>query len=217
MRDVASHAEHNWFWNIAYFDEPYFSGIFEDFVFPDGTAPKWESVNWLQKRFMIWFNQERLRTVLTYPVETFNLLNDEEDFVDEDNADFVAEMWSKGHSFFMYNSNSVDSLASCCYSKDTEVIVKDSEGAYVMSFEEIEHHKFAPNGYKIFNNGRWCKGKLVKLPNRPMYKVTLSNGKEMVATDNHRNNVFGGMKLTKDLTTNDYLMVNSTFQTRIQK
>jgi len=102
------------FWNIAYFDEPYFNGIFEDFVFPDGTAPKWESVNWLQKRFMIWFNQERLRTVLTYPVETFNLLNNEEDFVDEDNADFVAEMWSKGHSFFMYNSNSVDSLASCC-------------------------------------------------------------------------------------------------------
>ena len=102
------------FWNIAYFDEPYFNGIFEDFVFPDGTAPKWESVNWLQKRFMIWFNQERLRTILTYPVETFNLLNDGEDFVDEDNADFVAEMWSKGHSFFMYTSNSVDSLASCC-------------------------------------------------------------------------------------------------------
>ena len=114
MRDVASHAEHNWFWNIAYFDEPYFNGIFEDFVFPDGTAPKWESVNWLQKRFMIWFNQERLRTILTYPVETFNLLNNGEDFVDKDNADFVAEMWSKGHSFFMYNSNSVDSLASCC-------------------------------------------------------------------------------------------------------
>lgn len=102
------------FWNIAYFDEPYFNGIFEDFVFPDGTAPKWESVNWLQKRFMIWFNQERLRTILTYPVETFNLLSDEEDFVDKDNFDFVAEMWSKGHSFFMYNSNSVDSLASCC-------------------------------------------------------------------------------------------------------
>lgn len=102
------------FWNIAYFDEPYFNGIFEDFVFPDGTAPKWESVNWLQKRFMIWFNQERLRTILTYPVETFNLLNNGEDFVDKNNADFVAEMWSKGHSFFMYNSNSVDSLASCC-------------------------------------------------------------------------------------------------------
>ena len=66
------------------------------------------------------------------------------------------------------------------------------------------------NVYKIFNNCRWSKGKLVKLPNRQMYKVTLTNNKEMIVTDNHRNNVFGGMKLTKDLTTNDYLMVNST-------
>lgn len=114
MRDVASHAEHNWFWNIAYFDKPYFNGIFEDFVFPDGTEPKWESVLWLQKRFMMWFNRERLRKVLTFPVETVNLLDDGEKFVDEDFADFVAEMWSKGHSFFLYRSNSVDSLASCC-------------------------------------------------------------------------------------------------------
>lgn len=210
MRDVASHVEHNWFWNIAYFDEPYFNGIFEDFVFPDGTEPKWESVLWLQKRFMTWFNRERLRTVLTFPVETVNLLDDGEKFVDEDFADFVAEMWSKGHSFFLYRSNSVDSLASCCYSKDTHVLIKDARGAYRVTFEDIESMKFDSNGYKIFNNGRWCRGKLVKLPNRPMYKVTLTNNKEMIVTDNHRNNVFGGMKLTKDLTTDDYLMVNST-------
>ena len=63
---------------------------------------------------MIWFNKERLRTILTFPVETVNLLDNGEDFVDEDFADFVAEMWSKGHSFFLYRSNSVDSLASCC-------------------------------------------------------------------------------------------------------
>lgn len=102
------------FWNIAYFDTPYFNTIFEDFVFPDGTEPKYESVSWLQKRFMIWFNKERLRKVLTFPVETVNLLDDGVDFVDKDFADFVAEMWSKGHSFFMYRSDSVDSLASCC-------------------------------------------------------------------------------------------------------
>lgn len=107
------------FWNIAYFDEPYFNGLFEDFVFPDGSAPNFNSVMWLQKRFMQWFNQERLRKILTFPVETVNLLNyiDEEGFPhyeDEEFADFVAEMWSKGHSFFMYTSDSVDSLASCC-------------------------------------------------------------------------------------------------------
>ena len=210
MRSVANYAEHNWFWNIAYFDRPYFESIFEDFVFPDGTEPQYESVLWLQKKFMNWFNRERLRTILTFPVETVNLLDDGVDYVDKEFADFVAEMWAKGHSFFMYRSNSVDSLASCCYSKDTYVLIKDSKSVYRVKFEDIESMKFDDNGYEIFNNGRWCKGKLVKLPNRQMYKVTLTNNKEMIATDNHRNNVFGGMKLTKDLTTNDYLMVNST-------
>lgn len=117
MRSVANYAEHNWFWNIAYFDRPYFESIFEDFVFPDGTEPQYESVLWLQKKFMNWFNRERLRTILTFPVETVNLLDDGVDYVDKEFADFVAEMWAKGHSFFMYRSNSVDSLASCCYSK----------------------------------------------------------------------------------------------------
>jgi len=56
------------FWNIAYFDEKYFKGMFEDFVFPDGDSMRWESVSWLQKRFMNWFNEERRRAVLTFPV-----------------------------------------------------------------------------------------------------------------------------------------------------
>lgn len=38
------------FWNIAYFDKPYFNGLFENFVFPDGSTMKWDSVSWLQKR-----------------------------------------------------------------------------------------------------------------------------------------------------------------------
>ena len=102
------------FWNIAYFDKPYFEGMFEDFVFPDGTPMVWESVSWLQKRFMKWFNAERKRSILTFPVETVNLLDDGKDFVDQEWADWVAKMWSEGHSFFLYRSDSVDSLASCC-------------------------------------------------------------------------------------------------------
>ena len=102
------------FWNIAYFDKNYFDGIFHDFVFPDGTEPIWESVSWLQKRFMKWFNAERLKTPLTFPVETMNLLNDGKSIVDKEWFDFAAEMYAEGHSFFTYTSNSVDSLASCC-------------------------------------------------------------------------------------------------------
>lgn len=108
------------FWNIAYFDHTYFNAIFEDFVFPDGDEPKWESVSWLQKHFMEWFNNERLRNYLTFPVETVNLVYDKESkqYIDKEWADFAAEMWSKGHSFFCYNSDSADSLSSCCRLKN---------------------------------------------------------------------------------------------------
>ena len=102
------------FWNCAYFDKNYFDGIFGEFLFPDETEPTWESVSWLQKRFMRWFNGERLRNPLTYPVETMNLLNDGIEYVDKEWFDFSAEMYSEGHSFFTYTSDSVDSLASCC-------------------------------------------------------------------------------------------------------
>ena len=106
--------EHKWFWNIAYFDEPYFKGMFENFVFPDGSVMQWESVSWLQKKFMYWFNEERRKKTLTFPVETMNLLDDGNEYVDKDWADYTAYMYSRGHSFFTYRSNSVDSLASCC-------------------------------------------------------------------------------------------------------
>jgi ribonucleoside-triphosphate reductase len=102
------------FWNISYFDKNYFEGLFGEFVFPDGSKPQWDSLNWLQKKFMTWFNNERTKCILTFPVETVALLTDGEDVVDKEWADFTAEMYSKGHSFFTYMSDSADSLSSCC-------------------------------------------------------------------------------------------------------
>ena len=88
--------------------------LFGEFYFPDGSRPQWEPLNWLQKRFMNWFNEERTKTVLTFPVETMALLTDGNDVRDQEYADFTAEMYAKGHSFFTYMSDSADSLASCC-------------------------------------------------------------------------------------------------------
>lgn len=197
------------FWNVAYLDKPYFTSLFDGFVFPDGTLMQWESVSWLQKTFMKWFNAERLKSILTFPVETVSLLNNGKEFVDKEWADFVAEMYAEGHSFFTYTSDSVDSLASCCYSNDTNVLIKDANGAYLVPFKDIPTMKFNSNGYKIFNNGKWSKGKLIELPPTTMYKVILSNGAEMKLTYNHRNNCLAGTKLTKDLTTDDYIMMNT--------
>lgn len=103
------------FWNCSYFDHEYFKGVFGDFRFPDGTEPKWETLSWLQKKFMKWFNLERTKYPLTFPVETMALLTDGKNgYLDDEYADFTAEMWSEGHSFFCYLSDSPDSLSSCC-------------------------------------------------------------------------------------------------------
>lgn len=102
------------FWNIAYYDKPYFESLFGEFYFPDGSRPDWESLSWLQKRFMKWFNKERTKTVLTFPVETMALLTKDGDVTDKEWGDFTAEMYSEGHSFFTYMSDNADSLSSCC-------------------------------------------------------------------------------------------------------
>lgn len=102
------------FWNISYYDRYYFESLFGDFFFPDGSKPDWEGLNWLQKRFMKWFNQERTKTVLTFPVETVALLSKDGDVMDQEWGDFTAEMYAEGHSFFTYMSSSADSLSSCC-------------------------------------------------------------------------------------------------------
>lgn len=115
------------FWNISYFDKYYFEGLFGEFVFPDGTRPKWESLNWLQKKFMTWFNEERTKCILTFPVETVALLTDGEDVKDKEWGDFTAEMYSKGHSFFTYMSDSADSLSSCCRLRNE---VNDNQFSY---------------------------------------------------------------------------------------
>jgi ribonucleoside-triphosphate reductase len=102
------------FWNISYYDRYYFNSLFENFVFPNGSKPHWESLNWLQKRFMKWFNLERTKTVLTFPVETMALLSDNGEVKDKEYGDFTAEMYAEGHSFFTYMSDNADSLSSCC-------------------------------------------------------------------------------------------------------
>ena len=102
------------FWNISYYDKFYFHSLFDNFYFPDGSQPDWDGLSWLQKRFMKWFNKERTKAVLTFPVETMALLTEKGDTKDKEWGDFTAEMYSEGHSFFTYISDNADSLSSCC-------------------------------------------------------------------------------------------------------
>lgn len=104
------------FWNISLFDEHYFNSMFGDFVFPDEnfTKPDWKSVSKLQTFFMEWFNKERTKAVLTFPVVTAAMLTENGKVKDREFLDMCAGEMSEGNSFFTYLSDSADSLASCC-------------------------------------------------------------------------------------------------------
>lgn len=104
------------FTNVSYYDHTYFSSLFGEFYYPDGTKPQWEAVDCLQRLFMKFFNKLRTKQILTFPVETMAMVYDPKtnDIIDKDYKDFTAEMYAEGHSFFTYISDNADSLASCC-------------------------------------------------------------------------------------------------------
>lgn len=102
------------FTNFNVFDSYYWHTMFDDFYFPDGTQPHWDAVNWLQKRYMKWLNEERTKTLLTFPVMTVCCLTDENDVLDKEYKDFITTQWAEGDSFFVYLSKNADSISSCC-------------------------------------------------------------------------------------------------------
>lgn len=104
------------FTNVSYYDHTYFDSLFREFSYPDGSKPKWEAIDTLQRMFMKFFNNLRTKQILTFPVETMAMVYDPKtnDIIDKDYKDFTAEMYAEGHSFFTYISDSADSLASCC-------------------------------------------------------------------------------------------------------
>ena len=102
------------FWNISIFDEGYMHSMFDDFYFPDGTQVNYQTLRGLQYEFMDWFREERKKELLTFPVVTVTLLTKDGKVVDKNLEEFCAIEQSKGLSFFVYMSDSVDSLASCC-------------------------------------------------------------------------------------------------------
>ena len=115
------------FWNISIYDSHYFKAMFENFVFPDGDKPQWASVDLLQKYFLQWFNLEREKALLTFPVVTVALLTANGKVKDRDYSIFLGSELCQGNSFFIYLSDSPDSLASCCRLRNE---IKDNTFSY---------------------------------------------------------------------------------------
>nr|DAO65729.1 MAG TPA: anaerobic ribonucleoside triphosphate reductase [Caudoviricetes sp.] len=140
------------FLNWTIFDKYYFNALYENFVFPDMTKPDYESVNKLQKFFMKWFNKERTKHILTFPVITASVLNDGEELLDKDFQDFIAEELAEGNSFFIYNDTNASSLSSCCFDGSEMIRIqnKDNQEKEISLKEFVESFNF--NEGKINDN-----------------------------------------------------------------
>lgn len=203
------------FTNISIFDRPYFESLFGGLEFPDGTfaIDFEEEFIEFQKAFMEEVSRIRKDCMMTFPVLTYSLLRVDGKFVDDEFARWACahnQLW--GDSNF-YVSDSVDSLSSCCFSANTEVLWRSSEvGVNRTTFKNLFDTTPAQrHNFKIFHNGSWVKGSTIRLPaaGHKVYKVTLANKKEMVATDNHLFPTLYGDIRTDALTTDDYIMVNT--------
>lgn len=114
MQPAGSRGNQAVFWNLSIFDKPFYDTMYGDFRFPDNSEPCWESFNWLQKEFLHWFNQERTKCILTFPVVSACLIYQDNKFLDNDLYEFICKEYEEGNSFFTYISDSADSLSSCC-------------------------------------------------------------------------------------------------------
>lgn len=207
------------FVNFSYFDKPFFEGMFGEFYFPDGTKPDWESLSWIQKEFMKWFNAERLKTILTFPVETVTLLYKDGKFLDEDMYNFVCDEYERGHSFFTYISDTVDSLSSCCFEGDEVIKIYDkdnnSKSISIKEFVNMNNSSINESGCKIkddyyidsYNeNGDTERTKItgiLKKESSKLYEFTINN-KHITVTGDH-------IMMVKDTSDNETKFIPAEF------
>lgn len=214
------------FVNFSYFDKPYFDSMFgkkTTFCFPDMSTPVWDSLNWLQKDFMMWFNEERLHTMITFPVESFALIYKNGKFEDEENARFVAEEYARGHSFFVYISDTADSLASCCFDGDEVIKVSfineqgENEESYmtIKDFVNYQNDEINKNGNTDLKQDTFIEGyspngdvqKNIKITGvlkkeytGDMYELNTDNSSICITADH--------LVLVKDLSDNQIKQIN---------
>lgn len=208
------------FVNFSYFDKPFFEGMFGEFYFPDGTKPDWESLKIMQMEFMKWFNAERLKTILTFPVETVTLLYKDGKFLDEDMYNFVCDEYARGHSFFTYISDTVDSLSSCCFEGDEIIKVYDknnnAKSISIKEFVNMNDSSINESGCKINNdfhyidsyneNGDVERVKItgtLKKESSKLYEFTI-NDKHIAITGDH-------IMMVKDIYDNEIKFIPAEF------
>ena len=145
-----------------------------------------------------------------FPVTTMNISKDDDGKVlDEKFFDFVCQRDITRFNIFTSKGTKV---ASCCFSGDQPILVRNAKDVYLTTFKDWKNttpYAVYKDNWKVFHNGSWVEANEVVLPSRQMYKVTTTNNKTIIVSDNHLHVTYNGEIPTSKLTTDDYLMFNT--------
>lgn len=215
------------FVNISIFDRPYLSSLFGSVEYPDGTLVI-DQINPIiehQKVFMEVVSEIRSRNMFTFPVLTYSLLKkpgitEQEKnymlksrkfdvFVDSDFARWCSDHNTKWNDSNFFMSTDVGVLSNCCFHGSQTVLARSGDEIICDAFWHLyETHQNDPD-LKVYHNGHWADGHLIRLPKRRMYRIHTANGQEITVTDNHMCPTQRGDVPAMELNTNDYLLFSN--------
>lgn len=203
------------FVNMSIFDRPYYEALFGGVQFPDGTyaIDTMEEFIEHQKVFMEVVSEVRTQNLFTFPVLTYSLLYQNHKFVDEDFARWCSDHNCKWNDANFFQSDNVNTLSNCCFDGSQMTLTKTEKGEQYKTFKDL-YTEQGDTPLSVFHKGSWAEGRVVRLPKRPMYKVTTANQKVLLVTDNHLNCTLRGDVLTRRLTTDDYILCSTAINTQ---
>lgn len=151
----------------------------------------------------------RSKNMMTFPVLTYSLLRQNGKFVDEETARWCCKHNMKWADSNFFISDDITSLSNCCFDGEQEVIIYIDNTKKNIKLKDLNPNKT----YTIYSAGEWAKGKAIKLPAKKMYEIKVENKPSMYVTFDHMFPVYGnGNKQAKDITKNDYLILDNTIE-----
>ena len=172
------------FTNVSIFDRPYFEDLFGGLEYPDGTFAIDYTEEFIkhEKIFLEVVSETRRKSLFTFPVLTINLLYKDGEFKDPEFARWASDHNCKWADSNFFISNKTGTLSSCCFIGSQLVLIKNNDGNIELKrFDELSEDE----SYNIYHNGNFSKGKLIKTNNTGLYKITLANSQEIIATGDH--------------------------------
>lgn len=102
------------FTNISVYDKPFLEKWCGEYFFPDGSSPKIETVEKLQKLYLEIMNKTLRKTPVTFPVTTACFSTDDDrNIVDQDFLRYIAGV-NQEFAFINIYAGKTSTLSSCC-------------------------------------------------------------------------------------------------------